>query len=366
MPRKRTISQNIALLSGPMPSSGVHGSNLNQVWAVTALGWDASISKEDIIIYGKGAPLGRESNDPPEVNLNYSYYITSTYNEKNTLGFNLNGTSSALGPLLAGNDDRNYFVFVAPEGQDAQQLNGASSNIAIYGLGNMFLSSYSLEAAVGGFPTASVQCQGLNVKTYTGGVSQPIPAVDPTTGLEIGTGVTTFTVPTILNLVTGNPSTMARTVLKQGDISVSLGNAGAPFMDYNSTCVQSVNLSFDLNRDAQNCLGSRFTTARNIQFPINVSFEVEMLAKEVITGSLANYFCDTGTYSAEVNMRIPTCGASTGTIALGYKLLNLAWESTNWNTSAGSDPQTVSTTWVGQIGASGDTTNNMYMSGTFS
>lgn len=364
--RNRTTSPNMALLSGPAPATGVHGTNLNQVWALTSLSWDASIDKQDILIYGQTTPLGREATDSPQSSLSYSYYVTSTYNEVYSLGFNLNGTSSMLAPLLAGGDDRNYFVFIAPDGSDAQQCNGATSNIRIHGLGNMFLNSYSLEASVGGFPTASVQLQGLNLKSYTNGVSQQIPAVNPTNGVEISTGTTTFTIPTISKLSTGNPTTIAKTVLKQGDISVNLSAAGAPFMDYTNTCVQSVNLSFDLNRTPINCLGSKFATSREIQFPINVNFEVEMLAKDVLTGSLANYFCDTGVYSAEVTMRLPSCGSSTGNLALGYKLLNLTWQSSEFVTNLGSDPATVRTRWLGQIGASGDTSNNMYMSGSFS
>ncbi len=365
MARNRTISQSIALLTGPTPATGAHGSNLNPVWALQSLTYGWTYQKDDVIIYGKGSPLGRESLDPPEVSVQYSYYVTSNFNEKYNCGFTVDGVNGILTAILGGADERNYFVFVTPDGTDAIGSSGATSGVRVYGLGNCFLSSYSLEAAVGSFPTASVEVQGLNVKTYTGGVAQPIPAVDPTTGLEVSTGIT-FTVPYIENMTTGaNAASIARTVLKPGDITVNITNAGGVFMDYSSTCIQSFRLNFDLNRNPINCLGSRYSAARPVNFPINVNFEVEMLAKEVNTGSLAEFLCFTGSTSALVNLRLPVCGTGTGANALGFKLINVSLESQNYNTSAGSDPQTVTQTWIGQIGGPTDLTSNVLMSGTF-
>ncbi len=373
MARKRTISQSIALLTGPTPATGAHGSNLDTIWGVQSANLSWENPKEDIQVFGLGAPIGRETVNPPNVNLSFSYLITSNINEKFNLNFNCNGTTSALSNILAGEDERNYFMFVAPEGSDAVGLSGSSAGVGVIGIGNGFLSSYSVEGAVGGFPTASVEVQGLNWKQYTSGTNCYIPAVNPTTGLEITDY--TFSIPTILNdytytgyNLTGGIGYITGTVakvLKPGDITVSLANAGGIFYDYNTICAQSFRMSFDLNRNTQNCLGSRFTTSRDISFPINVDFEVEMIAKDIKTGSLANYLCDTGSYSASVRMTLPTCGSTAGSGAYGFKLNNISLERQELTTSVGSESQILRTSWKGQIGGSGDTNNGFFFSGSF-
>lgn len=362
MARTRTISQNLALLVSSGVSTGTHGSNLYTIWGLQSLDYSWSNPKQDVQVYGLAAPISRETTESPEVTLDFSYLATSANNEYR-LGFEtLDGSTSILTRILAGTaDDKNYFVFVAPDGQDAVGLGGASSNIGVIGIGNGFISSYSIEGAVGGFPTASVQVQGLNLKTYTGGQSQALPSVNPTTGLEIVGG--TFTIPTITNNYTaGMGGDSLPPVIRPGDISVTLTNAGGLFYDYTTPCVQSFNVSFDLNRQPIQCLGSRFAASRSITFPINVNFEVEMLAKDVQTGSLATFLCQTGTYNAQISMKLPNCSGA-GDEQIGIILRNISLEGQQLSTSVGGDPQTLRTTWIGQVGAATDTTNGLFMSG---
>lgn len=361
MARTQSISQNYALLVGPSPATGVHGSSLNQLWALQSLNWSQTNPKQPVQIYGKGAPIGRETVESPQVNLSFSYLVTSIINEYYALGFNPTGTTQALSNILAGSN-HNFFIFKAPEGSDAIGLSGSSSNIHIYGLGNCFLTSYSIEASVGNFPTASVQFQGVNVESYTGGVSQTIPAVD-----EDGNLIDEqFTIPTITDLSTGigAGSSYAKTVLKPGDITVTLSDAGGFFEDYNNPCIQSFRMSFDLSRNPINCLGTKFATSRSIQFPVDVNFEVEMLSKDATTGSLAQYLCQqTGDYSASISMKLPTCDGGSGSEVVGIKLLGLSLEEQSWNPSLGGEPATLTTRWIGQIGGANDNTRGFFISG---
>lgn len=363
MARKRTISQNLALLVSSGVSTGSHGSNLYQIPGIQSLDYSWANPKQDVQVYGLAAPIARETTDSPEVTLDFSYLVSSA-NTEYRLGFEtLDGTTSILTRILAGTaDEKNYFVFVAPDGQDAVGLSGASSGIGVIGIGNGFINSYSIEGAVGGFPTATIQVQGLNFKSYTGGVSQTVPAVDPTTGLEVG-AANSFTIPTITNLYNaGIGGDTLPPVIRPGDITLTLTNAGGIIHDYTAPCVQSFTVSFDMNRQPIQCLGSRFATSRSITFPINVNFEVEMLARDIQTGSLAQFLCQTGLYTAFVDMRLPDC-AGAGARQIGINLRNISLEGQAWSTSVGGDPQTVRTTWVGQVGASTDTTNGLFMSG---
>ncbi len=365
MPRARTIAGNLAVLVGPSPATGAQGSSLTELWGLQSLDLNWSNPKEDVQIYGLYAPLTRETIESPEVSLNFSYLMSTLLNE-DALGMDVyrgaTSTSQAFASIIAGTEaEKNYFIFVAPDGADAVGLSGSSSGISIYGIGNGFINSYSIEAAVGGFPTASVSVQGLNIRTYTGGVSQANPAVDPTTGIEVGTGsagANLFTVPTLINYY----NTTGASVIKPGDITVNLANVGSVFHDYSAVCVQSFNISVDFNRNQQLCLGSKYAVSRDVTFPVPVNFEVEMLAKDVVTGTLTNVLCQTGLFNAFISMKAPSCTGG-GVERVGITLKRLSLEGQAWNTSVGSEPQTVTTTFIGQIGGTGDVSNGMFMSG---
>lgn len=365
MARTKTVSQNMALLVGYYHATGdVAGDHntMQNLQNVTSLDFGWSQSKQDVITYSKLASRDRVSIDPPEVPLNFSYYLGAGINEY-ALGFSVDATvsnQSSLKNLLdKTKDEKNYYIFIAPEGADAEGLSGASSNVGVIGIGNGFINSYSIEASIGDFPSVSVGVQGLNIKSYTGGLNQQIPAVNTINGLEITGAGTTFTIPTISKYATPE---IEPYVIRPGDISVNLSSAGGLFYDYSLSDVQSVRVGFDLNRQPLNKLGSRFSISREIQFPINVNFEVTTLAKDLQTGSLSNFLCSTGYYNASINFRYNTCSGN-GASAFIVELRNISLEGQQWSTQAGSDPQTVTTTWVGQIGGSGDLTNGLFMSG---
>ena len=361
MARSRTISQSLALLVGLNSAvvTGDHGSNLGTLFGLQSLNWSQTIPRQDVPVYGKFAPIAREIVESPEVTLDFSYNLSDLDNEL-LLGLNYDGAAALTKLLNRTEDEKNYFILVAPEGSDAVGLGGSSAGINVWGIGNGFLNSYSIEGAVGGFPTASVQIQGLNLRSYTGGNNQEIPAINPTTGLEIAGAY--FTIPTVPDQTVGYGKVA---VIKPGDITLDLSSAGGLFNDYtNSICVQSFQVNFDLSRTPQNCLGSKFAVTRDIQFPVNVNFQVEMLTKDMTTGSLAQYLCSTGIKNATIYMKNAICGTGTPqTTLIQIDLRNITLESQAWSTSVGSEPQTLTTNWIAQIGGSGDSANGLFLSG---
>lgn len=372
MARSRTISQSLALLvnSSDIPVTGDIGVSLQTFFSLQSLNWSQTIPRQDVPVYGKFAPIAREIVESPEVTLDFSYNFADFDNEY-ILGFYVDEASlpsSIPGPALVNLlnrtfDEKNYFIFVAPEGSDAVGLNGSSAGIGAWGIGNGFINSYSIEGAVGGFPTASVQVQGLNLRSYTGGNNQASPAINPTTGLEVEGAYFTFpTIPDQSDPLEVGADKVA--VIKPGDITLDLSEAGGVFNDYtNNICVQSFQINFDLSRTPQNCLGSKFAVTRDIQFPVNVNFQVEMLAKDMTTGSLAQYLCSTGTKNASIMMYRAVCGTGTRPIIARFDLKNISLESQAWSTSVGSEPQSITTNWIAQIGGSGDLTNGLFLSG---
>lgn len=372
MARTKTVSQNIALFSSQgADSTGSFAGVLNSFpfLNVTSLDFDWSQNKSDVVTYSKLASRDRIAIESPVANLGFSYYLGAGLNEQ-FLGLYMQGDQSTLKWILERNENRNYFIFVSPEGSDAEGLSGATSGCGVVGIGNGFLNSYSIEGTIGDFPTVSVSVAGLNIKGYTGGDNQDIPGVNPINGNEI-TG-NTFTIPTVLGIsdvegyytsLTGLPFSLYPAVIKPGDVFVDISTAGGLFYNYSSTDVQSFRVGFDLNRQPLNKLGSRFSLSQEIQYPINVNFEVTMIAKDIGTGSLSNFLCNTGLYHAKVGMNYTSCGTGTATEVFGFTLRNISLEGQSWSTQAGSDPQTVTTTWIGQIGGTGDLLNGLFMSG---
>ncbi len=364
MARTKTVSQNMAFLAGHFPSVSYSGAAQNLL-NIISVDHSWSQNKQDVVTYSKLASRDRIAVEAPEIPINISYYLSDGLNEE-MLGFNVSEPSQSTFKYILDStqNDQNYYIFVAPEGADAVGLSGGTSGIGVIGIGNGFINSYSLEASIGDFPTVSVGIQGLNIKTYTGGMNQPIPAVDPITGLEI-TGVY-FTIPTILdNASFGNGVDVPTSpfVIRPGDITLNLSSAGGIFYNYSTADVQSARVSFDMNRQPLNKLGSRFSISREIQYPINVNFEVTMIAKDLVTGSLSDFLCSTGKYNASLSFKYNQCGTGTAQEAFGITLRNISLEGQQWSTQAGSDPQTITTTWVGQIGGSGDLQNGLFMSG---
>lgn len=352
MARIRVIPPNVNLYVGPSPATGSHTTgNIKQLHRLQSWNWDWSYPKENISVFGQAAPLGRDALNPPTVNMSFSYYLADFENES-SLGFVVDGSTSSLANIIAQTaDDKNYFALVTADGVDAITKGGADGKVIGYGNGT--ISSYSVQGAVGSRPTVTINVAALNAVTYADGVAKNIPAVDPTTGSRVAGQ--TFTLPS------GSVRPSKPNALRPGDITVDLSSANPLFMNITGICVQSFQINYDLSREDIQCLGSRFARARLPQFPINVNFQVEALKIDIATGDLADFICQTGTYEASVTLRDPSCTGN-GSVAAKYTLKNMTLEGQSESLSIGQS-QTITMNWVGQISASGDVINGLFMSG---
>ena len=186
--RARVIYQSEALYAGTVDATGHHftvnGTGYNTQALADAAGGDVrtgimqlrrvqsanysfSINRQDVNQFGQLARIDSVSIEPPTVTLDFSYYLTNGVNER-LLGFNVDGASSALddeillGKTAAADNPggKNFFILTTPEGTDAVGNTGVDSEKSVIALGNGFVSNYSIEAAVGGMPTASVTVDG--------------------------------------------------------------------------------------------------------------------------------------------------------------------------------------------------------------
>jgi hypothetical protein len=352
MARKRVIYQSEALFVGPTGTVAP-----TQLHRVQSANYSFEIARQDINQYGQLAAIDRVILEQPTVSLDFNYYASSGQNEQ-ALGFTLNGNKGALADILSGNKDiNNYFILISPEGTDANVdaallVTGQGKTI---GIGNGGLTSYSVEAAVGGFPTVSVQAEGLNMRFYpaTTGYGPHVSSSDGSVN-----SVDKFAIP--------NPSTgIGYTALRPGDISLSVSGLGIEASDLK---IQSFSLSTDIGRDPIQKLGSKFAFSREITFPVTVSASVEAIVGDIagtdnLGNALTDLVCNDGaSYNLFFNLGAPSanCDTSYTPYALQYILKGAKLDSQSFTSTIG-DNKSVTLGFSAQIGGPNDTNKGLFI-----
>lgn len=354
MPRKRVIYQSEALFTGPTGSN-----SLTQLSRVQTANYGFDITRQDVNQYGQLAAIDRIILEQPTVNLDFSYYANSGQNEQ-ALGFALSNTQGALANILSGGKDiNNYYIYVSPEGTDANidtsTTGVGGANGRVIGIGNAGLTSYSIEAAVGGFPTVTVNAEGLNMKFYpaTTGFT---PDVNPQYGTANSS--TAFGIPT--------PNTGdGYTALRPGDITFAISGLGVNASDLK---IQSFTLSTDIGRDPIQQLGSKFAFSREITFPVTVTASIEAVIGDIggsdnLGNALTDIVCDDSkSYDLTFNLGVPSanCDASYTPYALKYTLKGAKLDSQSFSSAIG-DNKSVTMDFSAQIGGPNDTKKGLFI-----
>lgn len=352
---------------GPSPSTGYQSqTGFNNVYTGANVGQNLIQGLERIQTVTDGLTVDRQLVNQlgqlsyvdqviinqPQVPVSINWISSDASNEQK-LGMYVSGNQSAITNIInATQNERNIFVGVAPEGQDAINYTG---QMQVFQLNNSYFGSYSATASVGGFATASATFQGLNFSTSTGSINQNLNAINPVNG-NIVTGIN-FTLPTLTSGVVG-----AVSALRYGDIildSVS-GTFGLLTTDLK---IQSYNLSFDTNLQDLLQMGSRFAYTKVPQFPINLSASITANYGDLVTGSLSNLLCNDPLVSLRISLYQPGCGAS-GPLALRYDLKGVKMQGEDFGAQdVGSNTATVTFNFVGALGGPNDQNVNLFISG---
>lgn len=354
MARKRVIYQSEALFAGPT------GSNPVQLNRVQSANYSFDITRQDVNQYGQLAAIDRVIVEQPTVSLDFSYYANSGENERN-LGFFLGSSKGALADILSGGADvKNYYILVSPEGTDANVTPSAivTGQGKTIGIGNGGLTSYSVEAAVGGFPTVTVNAEALNMKFY-GATTGFSPHVSSSDGYPNTT--TTFTIPAP---TTGD----GYTALRPGDVTLSISGVGVNSSDLK---IQSFTLSTDIGRDPIQKLGSKYAFSREITFPLTVTASVEAIMGDIagtdnLGNALSDIVCNDGnSYDLVFGLGKPStdCDASTSespVYAMRYTLKGAKLDSQEFSSSIG-DNKSVTLGFSAQIGGPNDTQKGLFI-----
>ena len=353
MARNRVIYQSEALFMSDNAAS-VLAAKHAQLERVQSANFSYTINRQDINQFGELARIDSVILDPPTVSTDFSYYLTDGYNER-ALGFYVQtGTNAernfASGQMTPGSG-QNAFIVTSPEGIDINTDGAVTAADSVIGIGNCYLTDYSVDMSVGSIPTASVSMEGANVRSDVAADLIDSPAVLQEAGTSVGK---TIALPTP---VTGVSVIAA---LRPGDITVSIANfEGDTVADIDgegASHVQSVSLSAPFSRTPLDRLGSRFPFAREVDFPLTVSMSISAIVNETTAFQLADKL-DAGAQAATVTLK-----DKAGVPALVWTLSGAKVDSESFSSSIGSN-QSVDLTLSAQVGGINDGSNGLFLSG---
>jgi hypothetical protein len=364
MSRNRIIYQSLGVFASQTTGSNgarimqTGASDIKQLTRVQSFDSDFTRNLTDINQFGNLAFIDRLDAEAPTVTSNVSYYVTDGLNEK-FLGLtvttgNQAGVSCIKDILQKNTDEKNLYLLVTSEGSDASSFAGSVSGVV--GIGNTFITSYTLDVAVGDIPTATVALEALNTKIY-GNVTgtNDVPAVNPENGLSIAGQY--FVLPQHKTNAYGAQPT----ALLPGDATLDLtGVVGFAASDLK---IQSASMSFDLTRTPINKLGSRFSFAREIDFPVTATLSVETEIGDLTNGSVSDLLCQTGTYDLTLKLKKINCSGQ-GDVAMSATLKGAKLVSQALATTIGGNA-TLSADFEVPIGGPEDTVRGIFLSGSY-
>lgn len=310
-----------------------------------------SVSRQDIKNLGSENFLDRKIVSEPDINIDFDYFLTDGH-EENVLGLNIaSGHAEISGTIYDKlREDKTAFLVIGEEPFDLTGYAGKPGKFkgcTAIGLGNCYLTDYTISASVGSIAkaSASMKCSNINYQCVDGHVWEEIleaigalldqedvaddnfirfqddglivlDGVDQNTELKglkhpsldlenkgaelTGTGL-------VFDPILYNSAAAA---LAPGGIKVHLENlnVGGPLLsgDFTGTCLtghvnlQSFNIKVPFAREDLYGFESMHAYGRKMKYPQigNISFELTSSAFE--SGDFTSILCDDREYKIEI------------------------------------------------------------------
>ena len=384
MARNRIIYQSQALYVGDKTTVTPATKN-KELHRVQDISFNVDIARADINEFGQLAQIGREITEPPTVSLDFSYYLHNGKNEAN-LGFFVNQTESSASSAYAKSDwesalkniidtsasvdELNYYVLTKPEGKDAHEASN-DSNDGVVAIGNGFVTSMTIEGAVGDYPTASVSVEAANISFGAHGTLDN-PAIKESDGSKINTNQ--IALPTSDNAMGSGEDLEGITALRSGDITIeffgegknlSMGGATLPHSGETATPIHVQNFSVELplSRTPLNKIGNFFPFSREIDFPITGSFSLSANVGDFQDGELHDIICGQDKQNCVLTFK-NKCSTTLGDGDVVYQILikGATLDSQNFSHGIG-DQQSVDLTFSVPLGANQSSGDGIFLAG---
>jgi len=387
---------------------------------IQSANFNFTINRQDINEFGQLARLDSIVMESPTVGLDFNYYLTDGGNERK-MGFNVptmnnaNGVSlparatvnshfwtgdgclsgfSALSGVLSDPQGNNFFIAVVPDGKDVQGTTALASTGTAYtendvvAIGNGFVSDYTVEAAVGSIPTASVTVEAFNIKVDDHLSGAPI---DPVTSTFLDEGVPGVTLEGnsgtnryVFQTGLGNNGSWSNqningksfnttgsagiSALRPGDLTLSMSDSGsyyglADMAGDGAAHIQSFTINVPLSRTILQRLGSTSGYARVVDLPVDISCTVSAVVSELQNKNLFEELCNRQTHNFTLTMKDSSC-TTAGVERLSYTVKNARLDSETFTNAIG-DNESVDMTFTTQIGGANDQNNGLFMTGSY-
>ena len=356
MARNRVIYQSEALYV----SQNAGSTSINeheQLTRVQSANYNFTINRQDVNEFGQLARIDSIVMDAPTVGVDFTYYPTDGFNEA-ALGFSTgSGVQFASGHLVQ-ESGKNLYITTVAEGSDAAGTQGKDLQ-SVIGLGNAFLTDYSLDLSVGSLPTVSVsmECSNINSDIGISGSGGSYSGIElPSVNITDGTVISGDAI--LPQTIQSGESDI--TALRPGDVTINIGSldnfAISDISGGNETIhVQSASLSVPLSRSPIQRLGTRFAYARTVDFPVNATLSVNAIVNEVTAQNLSTIIDD-----ASFDQISLTLKGSDGLPRMTYTLKGCKLDSESFSSSIGSN-KSVDLTFSTQIGGNNDTVNGIFL-----
>lgn len=367
------------------PFSGGYENLIQQVHRVQSANYSFTINRTDVNTFGQLARIDAIALEPPTVNLDFTYYPTDGFNERN-LGFYVQGADNVglnMGTtvkntssehLKSDNAGKSYFILTTPESTDAFSASDAISERSVIGLGNGFLSDYTIEAAVGSIPTANSTVELYNAKSDLGTTGVSIPGVNlqegrPVTGINFSLGH-----PESLRgddngspPSTGQFGASSLTALRPGDVTLEIPKELSMLSKVSgdgSIHIQNFSVSMPLSRSPIDRLGTRFAFSRVVDLPVTASLSVSALMSDIGTGNLADLLDDCKEHDIRIKIKGQnSCEAGAPKIdAMTIDFKGARIDSESISSDIGSN-KSIDLSFTTQIGGPTDLIHGVFISG---
>jgi hypothetical protein len=391
MPRNTVKTSAEALYIGLAtdPTYRLNYYNMYAVPRVQSASYSYSLAYTDINEFGQEARIDSLVTEAPSVPFQFSYYATDGATEK-AIGLAVNTGVNAFGAtdslslvstLLNGDKGQNYFIVQDEEGTDAFSDTARGTGDFVVGIGNAFLTRYSIEASVGSLAMANVSFEAFNIKTdryatvtttsNTGfeATANLLPSINPTDGQKSSGRYNLPYLGVAQNLsYTG----VTPSALRPGDILIemtpkaggkSMTQLGASNVAADTAHIQSFSLEIPLNRTVLGRLGNTFGYSRELNTPIEINFNMSAILADLKTSSVYDALFANEKYDLSLTIHKPSSlGDRQGSKAMVFKMYNFTLQNENFSSAIGNN-KTVDLSFKGQVAGRADANGGVFLSG---
>ncbi len=336
--------RSVFVSSGAYDTDQTISGSLRQLSRIQSIDWGIDYPVEQTVYLDAGDEAYLSSHNPVEVEL--SYWHTNGRNEQ-ALG--LIDTVGASG-ALAFNLDQEKNLYIVTENTPGIDSIGAATGLSksVIALGQSLLTTYQIDAQVGGLVNSRATLNCLTAFSYTGAVGNRIPAVNYQDGTQL-TG--RFAIQSAFSqydpTVTGYTNPIAAPAIAARDMFLTFPEGtpfGVIFSGSQACYLQGFNLTFAFDRREIKPLGSVYPPVRALAYPIRVDLSADAIVNRYQRDQLDRIECLATGQSVFLIVKQP-CSSD---VLFGFYLDRLQLTNQSFSSSIGAT-DVVSTKWRGLI-----------------